>query len=95
MTEQQSPGPPLRPLDWVGEAFTDAIGTEYQPFFDGWTLGFRVTPPDKVVQWVYLNPSQDDTNGESNVFLYHDEGEEMHFSGALSYVVTYPDPDNN
>lgn len=92
---QDSPGPqPLpEPLLMPEYEVEDEHGTVYIPFTDGWAVGFKVTPPDGVVQWVYLNPSNADTNGESNVFLYHDEdeGSGPHFFGALSHVVTYPE----
>ena len=49
---------------------TDDNGVRYTPILGGW----RLTHPDGVVEYVYLNPSSDDTDGLSNVFVYHDNG---------------------
>jgi hypothetical protein len=98
-SDQPSPGPTvLDAPELLSEyACVDNYGTRYEPFTDGWAVGFKVTPPDGVVQWLYLNPSSEDPGGEpctSNVFLYHDEdeGHGPHFTGALVHVVVYEVP---
>ncbi len=50
--------------------FTDAHGTIYEPWTDGYALGFRVTDSKARVSYVYLNPSSEDSEGKSNTFLY-------------------------
>lgn len=81
---------------------TDRNGTEYIPFTDGWAVGFKVVPPDGVVQWIYLNPSSEEDDeqledgswrlGTSNVFVYHDEddgSDKPHYCGAVIHLVTH------
>lgn len=57
----------------------DAQGVTWEPFIatvDGEEIaGFRATHPDGRVERVYLQPSTDDSEGVSNVFLYHDEAD--------------------
>lgn len=89
--DQAQPGPTPHPIRLMeDEACEDAFGTRYIPYTTGWEVGFKVVPADGVVQWIYLNPSSDDDGGddggESNVFVYHDEGEEPHFAGAVCYL---------
>lgn len=49
---------------------TDDNGVHYTPIMGG----YKVTFPDGVVKYIYLNPSSDDTDGLSNVFVYFDDG---------------------
>ena len=51
----------------------DAHGVSYEPWTDGWAIGFRVMKDSRYDEYIYLNPSGED-DGEpprSNVFLYH------------------------
>jgi hypothetical protein len=96
MTPQDHPGPDTTKNISLLPTLTceDAYGTKYIPWCDGWAVGFKVVPPDGVVQWVYLNPSSTDEGSErpcSTVFLYHDEdqGDGPHYTGALVHVETF------
>jgi hypothetical protein len=53
------------------ETITDRHGVTWEPWTDGWAVGFKVTAPDGRVEHVYLNPSSESDDGVSTVFLYH------------------------
>ena len=68
---------------------TSAEGVRYEPWTDGWAIGFRVTHPERPTVYVYLNPSGECDTGEvddSCVFLYHGPGGDP---GANDGPVTY------
>lgn len=50
--------------------FTDMHGAKYEPWSNGQAVGFKVTRCDGFVEYVYLNPSSEDSEGQSNVFFY-------------------------
>lgn len=52
---------------------TDAHGTRYEPWFGNGMVGYKVTGASGKVRYVYLNPSDEDSAGKSNVFLYEGE----------------------
>ena len=51
------------------QPITTEDGTKYEPWTDGYAVGFRCTKPSGEVSFVYLNPSE---HGEDvpNVFVY-------------------------
>jgi len=62
-------------------------GATYTPWTNGWAIGFRVSAPGQPDRVVCLNPSQSDTLGESNVFLYLDDATDDDLPGApVCYV---------
>ncbi len=64
-------------------------GVLYEPWTDGWAVGFRCKAPDGRVEYVYLNPSGGNAYSDEagNVFLYHGyEGDP-----AVDFPVTYVD----
>lgn len=63
-------------------SLTDDNGVRYTPILGG----YEVVLPDGVVKYVYLNPSSDDTDGLSNVFVYFDEG---NFENPEVYIPTF------
>lgn len=65
---------------------TDAHGTRYEPWTDGWAVGFKVTAPSGVVSYVYLHPSSESDDGVSNVFLCHGPRGDAAHDGPLCYV---------
>ena len=42
----------------------------YEPWTDGYAVGFKVSLADGTVQYIYLNPSIEEENDAPNVFLY-------------------------
>lgn len=71
------------------ETFTDENGMQYEPWTNGYAVGFKCTRPDESVHYVYLNPSSEDSDGMSNVFLY--EGPNGDPGGADDVPVIYLD----
>lgn len=61
---------------------TDDNGVRYTPILGG----YEVTLPDGEVKYLYLNPSSEDSDGLSNVFVYYDEGDYAH---PECYIPTY------
>lgn len=49
---------------------TDANGVTYVAVLGG----LKIIHPNKDVEYLYLNPSSDDSDGLSNVFVYLDKG---------------------
>lgn len=43
---------------------------KYKPWTDGYAVGFECQVDGKTVNYVYLNPSSEDSEGEANVFIY-------------------------
>lgn len=68
------------------KAVKDAHGTTYEPWTDGWAVGFRVKREGKPDRFMYLNPSGDSDDGVSNVFLYEGVGGNPSEDEALLYV---------
>jgi hypothetical protein len=50
-------------------------GATYTPWTDGYAVGYKVTAEGKPDRWILLNPSQTDSENESNVFVYLESGE--------------------
>lgn len=48
----------------------DAHGTTYEPWMDGEMVGYKITRADGSVRFLYFNPSDDDSDGKSNAFVY-------------------------
>jgi hypothetical protein len=48
-------------------------GTTYEPWTDGWAVGYRVTFADGRVEYFYLNPSGGSDDNVPNVFVYRGE----------------------
>lgn len=46
------------------------IGVTYTPWTDGWAIGFKVTSPGQSDRYILLNPSNTDSIGEANCFVY-------------------------
>jgi len=66
-------------------------GTTYEPWTDGYAIGFKVTTPGKLIRYVYLNPSNDDGEPEvstPDVFLYIGELGDSAQDGAEHYYDT-------
>jgi hypothetical protein len=49
---------------------TTEEGYVYEPWTSGYGVGYKVTHPDGRVEYIYLNPSSSDDNGDAIVFLY-------------------------
>jgi hypothetical protein len=62
----------------------DDEGNIYEPWTDGWAVGFKVIDPWGEVQYVYLNPSGgSDTPGSLPcVFLYIGKHGDPSYDGA-------------
>lgn len=45
-------------------------GATYTPWTDGWGIGYKVTAPGQPDRFIFLNPSDADTLGEANCFIY-------------------------
>lgn len=60
----------------------------YEPWSNGWAIGFKVTHPDGRVEFVYLNPStlEDPEHETPNVFLYHGTTGDPSDDGTVCYV---------
>ena len=67
-------------------------GVTYEPWTDGYAIGFKCTRGEKV-EYIYLNPSQTDPEcGEDpTVFLYHGETGEPWADRALVHVDCFVD----
>ena len=48
----------------------DDQGARYQPWTNGYAIGFKVTLPEQQVQYIYLNPSSFVDTGEHSVTVY-------------------------
>lgn len=58
--------------DW--RTVTSDEGATFEPYTDGYAVGFKVTAPGKPTRFIYLNPSLATDTGDindSDVFLYH------------------------
>lgn len=49
----------------------EQTGVIYEPWTNGWAIGYRVRFPEGPDEFIYLNPSNNDSEGVPNVFLYH------------------------
>jgi len=69
---------------------TSVEGVTYEPWTDGWAIGFRVTHPQRPTVYVYLNPAGEVDTGDvddSSVFVYHGPaGEPGPDDGPVSYI---------
>jgi hypothetical protein len=59
----------------AAKAIQTEEGATYTPWTDGYAVGFHVTAPGKPDRWLLLNPSQTDSLGESNAFVYLESNE--------------------
>lgn len=72
------PFTPPQPMNRI----TTQEGATFEPWTDGWAIGFKVTSPDGDVRYVYLNPSSDnDADTPANVFLYIGQDAQQHNAG--------------
>jgi hypothetical protein len=49
-------------------------GVKLEPWTDGHAVGFRIERPNGDVEYIYLNPSTEDSEGKPTVFLYQGAG---------------------
>lgn len=82
------------PAPIIGETqkVTSEEGHVYEPWTDGWAIGFKVTHATTgEVRYVYLSPSSsDDPTGDSNVFVY--TGEVGDPAGSNDGPIIFVDP---
>jgi hypothetical protein len=43
---------------------------KYTPFISGQIAGLKCELPDGTIEYIYLNPSEEETDDTPNVFLY-------------------------
>lgn len=71
----------------------DAQGVTWTPFVDNSTglVGFTARHPDGRVRQIFLNPSSDDDDGTSTVFLYEADGDDLavHSASAVTYLAPF------
>lgn len=73
----------------LANAIVTPEGT-YVPWTDGHAVGYRVTDDDGRDEFIYLNPSSDDSDGEPNVFVYRgphgdpSQDQPLHFYRVLT-----------
>lgn len=65
---------------------TDAHGTRYEPWEDDGLVGYRVTDKRGRVSYLYLSPSDEDSDGRSNVFLYRGGAGDPGLDAPLTWV---------
>lgn len=75
-------------LRLVANELSDQNGLTYEPWALGPMIGYRVWHPDGQVRYLYFNPSDDDSEGESNVFVYYGpEGDPSADTALHHYVI--------
>jgi len=72
-------------IGFTPESYTDAHGATYEPWSDGVAIGYKVTRNGHV-EYVFLNPSSEDDNCLSTVFLYQQRTSP---AGGLDGAVIY------
>lgn len=55
------------------QKITTEEGFVYEPWSDGWAVGYKVTSPSGRVRHIYLNPSGSSDDGSAVVFVYATE----------------------
>lgn len=84
-------------LEWAGvPEFTDeGAGVTYEPWTNGFAVGFKCSREGQPDEYIYLNPSTDDTNGVPNVFVYQGTHGDPALDGAEHYYPVFgiPAPD--
>ena len=66
----------------------EGTGTTYEPWTDGYAVGFKVERDGKV-EFIYLNPSVDDDAGEPNVFVYQGEYGDPSRDGPVHHYLVH------
>lgn len=54
----------------LGHEEEEANQMKYEPWTNGYAVGFKCTAASGNVSFVYLNPSSEDSEGSPNVFVY-------------------------
>lgn len=67
-------------------------GATWEPWTDGYGVGFKVTRNDGRVRYVYLNPSQEDEGDVPTVFLYEDGHGDPNDGETVCYLTPF-EPD--
>lgn len=78
----------------TGVLVTDENGVVYTPHVSGPVVGVMATHPDGRVQFVLLNPSTDDSAGQSNVFLYQGDDDQLDSIEPVVHVVLFNEPES-
>jgi hypothetical protein len=65
-------------------------GVLYQPWTDGYAVGFKATHPDGRVEFVYLNPSSESDDGQPTVFLYRGTAGTAEQDAPLTHIEIFP-----
>ena len=74
-------------LDFDFTVETDQ-GATYTPWTNGFAVGYKVTDDGKPDRYILLNPSEADTNGEDNVFVYL-EDEDPRSTGDMGNALAW------
>lgn len=62
---------------------------KYEPWTNGYAVGFKCIQADGRVSYLYLNPSDEEgTEEEPNVFLYQGPHGDFAMDAAIIHVVT-------
>lgn len=69
-------------------------GIVYEPWSNGWSVGFRCVAPDGAVDYVYLNPSGGGEPALGTVFAYQGPEGDAGADDALCHFVVHDDRDD-
>jgi hypothetical protein len=58
---------------------------KYTPWTDGYAVGFRCEAASGRIEYIYLNPSSEDSEGQPNVFLYQGAAGDPGIDGSITY----------
>jgi hypothetical protein len=61
-------------LGTPAQTITTEEGFVYEPWSDGWAVGYKVTSRSGRVRYLYLNPSGASDDGCAVVFVYANDG---------------------
>ena len=64
---------------------TDSNGITYVPWSAGTKVGYQLLHPSGAIQYLYFNPSDNDSEGVSNVFVYCGEYADPSIDEALHH----------
>lgn len=72
---------------------TSSTGLVYKPWSMGAMVGYEMTHPSGVVNYIYFNPTAHSDDGVDNVFVYYGTAGEPHEDEAITHleVDTYPE----
>lgn len=76
------------PVTLRGQSIRDAHGATYTPWTNGWAVGLACSRGGRT-DYLYLNPSSEDDEGVSTVFLY--VGKDGDPAGPRDVPLTYVD----